>query len=606
VQLFLDGIDVTSESEVYSNMIVYNVLSASGGKHEYKVSAKLNDGTEIESDTWKINISKFNLKQQLNLKGKAVFKSYYDNQQYDADSDSDKWANFLLQFRGEYKWLTFKSKIFVSSLETSKDQAVNRYNLSLYTKYFDFIGGDYTPHYGTFIMSSKNIMGVHTNLHFKHFRLKVTSGYSKRAVGYNHGTYSRNSIGIRTEIGSKDLFEWGLAVAKNKDDKTSINDSFYLNDTVTPKDNIIIGTDFTLSLFRKRLLWGAEAAISYYNDDIYEGTKSLDELNEEFDMDLGLPIDPLDFESIFVINENIEPFMPGFSSLAYKTYLRAFFYKNFLNINYSAVGTSFNSLSSNFLQKDNAILSVNDNINLFNNKLFLSLNLNLTSDNLYDEKDITYSSTNYSTQVNYRLSSAAYVKLGYMFNETANDDTLAYEYTTKNINFGGGYFVEAISFAPSTFSLTYNKYNSTGINEVIDDAVLGTSVIFESETDRDNVVFSVHSDFDRIPLSTIMSFTMSMTENLDASSDYNSIYLKGIYSLLDEKLKPYVNLNYTMLGGDYDKESIIMNVGTNYYLFSNTFLSTNIGSKMYKNNDEVDGSEDYSLYTWRLKISQNF
>jgi hypothetical protein len=606
IQLIFDGNDVSAGAEISSNMLVYNVTNASNGMHMYKITAKLLDGAEIESEVWRISIKDYSLKQKLNLSGKAIFRSNYSSKKDDVDTDTDKWANFLLQFGGEYNWLKFKSKIFVSSLETSNAQAVNRYNLSFYTKYFNLIGGDYTPNYGTFIMSSKNIMGVHSNLHFKYFRLKSTWGQSKRAVKYGNGTYTRNSIGIRTEVGSEDLFSWGFAVAKNKDDKTSISDSYYDNDTASPDDNIVIGTDFTLSLLKRKLLWGAEVALSYLNTNIYDGAMSLEEMEDSLDTEINLPFDPLDFEDIFVINDNVEPIIPGLSSLAYKTYLRAFFYNNFLNINYSAVGTSFNSYSSNFLQKDNAILSINDNVNLFNNKLFLSMNLSLTSDNIYDTKDVTTKSTNYSTQAMYRINNKSYVKLGYMGNESANDDSLVYEFSTQNITIGGGYHLKNLAVAPTRFNLSYNKYINSGENEVVTDVTLGTTETNEYETNKDNINFSIDSDFTNIPLETIISFTFSTTDNLSSETDYKSLFLKGMLSLNNKKLLPYASFNYTKLGGDYDKNSVAFNLGTNYYLWSRTHLTTDIGAKMYADNDIADGSQDFSLYTWRLKITQSF
>ena len=611
IQLIFNGKDVTAKTQIYSNMIIYNVVNARGGKHMYKINARLKDGTELESDTWKVSIADYGLKKKLNLTGKAAFTSYYSTQQYDApDSlnldDSAKWANFLLQFKGEYNWLRFRSKIFVSSLESKHSQAVNRYNLSFFTKYFDFIAGDYTPNYGTFMMSGKNIMGVHSNLHLASFRLKTTYGLSKRAVDFGNGTYARNSLGIRTEVGSLDGFSWGFAVAKNKDDKTSIRDDYYQADTVSPDDNIIIGTDFTWSLFRKRLLLGAEAALSYLNTNIYDGALSAEELKDSLDVDL--PFNPQDFEAIFVINENIEPIIPGLSSLAYKTYLRTFFYNNFLNINYSAVGTSFNSYSSNFLQKDNAILSINDNVNLFKNKLFLSLNLNLTSDNLYDEKNVTTKSTNYSTQAFYRFDAKSYVKVGYMNNETTNDDSLLFNYTTQNINFGCGYFVKNIAFAPTRFSLVYNNYNSTGKNETAYTDSIG---LYEFESQKDNINLSMNSEFVDIPLETTIAYTYSIEDGTNSSTNYHSIFLKGLFSFYNKKLLPYANLQYTMFGGDIDKNSFTFNIGTNYYLKTNTMISTNIGAKVYTNNesqDLIELNQDYSynLYSWRLKISQNF
>jgi hypothetical protein len=192
-----------------------------------------------------------------------------------------------------------------------------------------------------------------------------------------------------------------------------------------------------------------------------------------------------------------------------------------------------------------------------------------------------------------------------MNNSTTNDDSLLYEYKSNSINFGCGYFVEGISFAPTHFNLTYTNYKSTGDQKYFNNAD-STITLYEFESTKDNVVFSMSSDFKDIPLEATLSFTMSMDENLTASTDYNSLYLKGLYSLLDRKLLPYASLQYTMFGGDYDKNSLMFNVGTNYYVWANTFVSTNIGVKTYTDNDVTTGYSDYSLLTWRLKISQNF
>jgi len=135
------------------------------------------------------------------------------------------------------------------------------------------------------------------------------------------------------------------------------------------------------------------------------------------------------------------------------------------------------------------------------------MNLSLTSDNIYDTKDVTTKSTNYSTQAMYRINNKSYVKLGYMGNESANDDSLAYEFSTQNITIGGGYHLKNLAVAPTNFNLSYNKYINSGKNEVVTDETLGTTDTNEYETNKDNINFSIGSDFTNIPLETLISFT---------------------------------------------------------------------------------------------------
>ena len=118
------------------------------------------------------------------------------------------------------------------------------------------------------------------------------------------------------------------------------------------------------------------------------------------------------------------------------------------------------------------------------------------------------------------------------------------------------------------------------------------------------VVFSANSDFEDLPLETIVSYSLSMEDRLTGESTYNSIYMKGALSLLENKLKPYVDLQFAAYGGDSENSSTRLNLGSSYYLFKNTFLSTNIGTKFFA--DSNDDLNDYSLFDWRFKFTQKF
>ena len=620
IQLLYDGEDVTVNAEIYSNMLIYKVQNSKGGMHMYKVSASMKNGKEIESETWKTKVSTSSFKQTLNLSGKSVANTYLSSQSFaNADSlnDDDKRANWLLQFGGKYGWVGFKSKLYLSSLEDHNKQAVNRYNIALTSPYFDLTAGDYTPNYGTFLMSGKNVNGIHARLHTPMFSLKITSGKIKRAINGNlaanrGASFTRNSFSVKSELGNS-TFLWGLGFTKNKDDMESVDENLRFTSTggdLTPNDNIILGTDFALSLFRRRLMWGAELAMSYFNSNITDGALSLEEIEDEFDTTIDLPFDPADFEDIFVANQFMQPFKPGPGNMAYKTYLRLFFYQNFLSFSYSAVGGSFNSLSSNFLQKDTSTLSVNDNISLIGNKLFLNLGLNMIADNLNDEKESTTKTMNYNTTVYYRPTPISFIRFGYYNSSTTKDDnnasSLAMDITNASINFGVGYTVEQIKAAPTEFSIGYNN----SANEA--------NSIFE--TGKNNIVLSAKSDFEELPLETVVSYTLSMDEKQSRSavldslgnevdwekteSTYNSLYLKGSLSFMDDKLKPFIDLQFAANGGDADNSSTRMNLGSSYYLYKNTFFSTNIGTKFYANGN--NDASDYSLFDWRFKFTQKF
>jgi len=638
IKFFYDGEDVTSQAKFFSNMIVYEVKNAKPGKHNYNVTAMHFDGHKIKSKHWVTNVKEKMLELPLNLGGKATFTSYMDNITSDSEEneDSDKWANYLMNLSGSYKILNFKSKLYLSSLETKWMQSVNRYNLVFQIPHFDLIAGDHTPDYGTFLVSCKNIRGIHSKLHFKNFRMFVTAGSSKRSVNgkafddstatgditLNHtaGTFQRNSYSLRFETGNPQNFTWGLGFAKNKDDIGSLKEMYYrssvdTSQTVLPEDNIVINTDINLALFNQRFIWGAEAAMSYHNINIIDGAMSIEEIEEELDQEIDFPFDPIDFENIFVVNKYIVPFKPGLSNMAYKTFLRAFFYRNFLNVSYTAIGTSFNSLSTNYLQTDARIISINDNINLMNNRLMVSLGLNFVSDNIYDEKEVTTTSTNYFFQTLYRPDNKLFFKLGLNNNNSKDDfeqttqDTLStpIDINTMSIFLGVGYFVENMILAPTKFSLSFsNSANSDEVSESFD-------------YKKNNIVLNASSKFTDIPLKTSLSYSLTLNDNstleLDENNDedtlivqkssYNSLYLKGEFELLDETLKPYFNFRYTSFGGDIDSQNTQMfNLGTSYSFMPATYISTDMGVKFYQNKEIED--ENYSKFTWKMKISQKF
>lgn len=611
IKFYINEKDCTEQAEIYNNMLIYKVSGLKQGSYQYQIKAKLKDGQEIESRKWKMAITRETWISELNLKGKSVVNTYYSKLNNDNSDEVEKRANFLLLFSGKYKWLGYKSKLYLSSLETHKAQPVNRSYLSFMTKYLDFTAGDYSPNYGTFLLNGTNVRGIHSNLHFRNFRLKLTAGQSNRAIDgdiqYDAGTFATHTYSLRTEFGRPDAVMWSLAFTKNKDDVDSIDkefvvtaDSTYL---VEPKDNLILGSDISLALFKRRLLMGAEVAMSYLNRNIYEGVMSIEDIEDELDTQIDLPIDPEDIESILVINENLEPFTPGMKNLAYKAFLRTYFYHNFLNISYSAVGGSFNSLSSNYLQTDTAVLGLNDNLNLFRNKINLNLAYNLISDNLNDEKDFTTSTANYNTQLSYRASGDLSFRITYSANVTERSGNQDIGNTNAaSIGFGSSYKLSQLNSLPTILSLNFMNYGNEYSYED------STETIQDYKYSKNNLILSANSEWQNLPLTTELSFTFSRMETKNAgikeATSYNAIYLKAVYSLWEGSLKPYGNIQFNLFGGDDDKHSTLLNLGANYQVFAATRVSTNLGMKLYTDND-VAGN-DYNTLTWRLKLVQKF
>nr|MDA3813999.1 hypothetical protein [Candidatus Cloacimonadota bacterium] len=601
INIFFDGKDVTTESRIFTNVITYQVTNAKPGVHAYYVDAKLLDGSPVESEQWITRVITKGYELPLDLSGRAHLSMRYMNTSHDSlDDDTARSANFLLSLKGSHEWLRFKSKIYLSSLETSSTQAVNRYSLAFQVPHFNLTIGDHAPKLNSFLLSGKNVRGIHGKLYFDSFRLLFTHGNTKRSVDgkviqdilTKYGTFKQRNNSVRLELGNPQSFVMGFGFAKNKDDIGSIDEQYYnLNDTlyISPKDNLVFGTDFRLSLMNQRLVVGTEAAMSLYNDNIIDGAISVEDSS-----DIDLPIDPQGFESVFVINESMIPYKPGMASIAIKSYLRLFFLRNLLNISFTNIGSSFNSLSTNYLQKDAMIISFNDNLMLMNNRLALNFGFNLASDNVDDTKDSTSSSTAIFTQAMYKPNNEIYFNLS--INTSGSEDgfvpdtlstNTAVDIRSTSISFGTGYYVKQINNAPTRFSVIFsNSLNKDDANNSF-------------EYQRNNVTLSAKTDFEQIPLTTMFSYTLTLNKNRiitsesEESSNYNSLFIRGELDLLESQLKPYLDFRYNLFKGDIDSQATQMfNIGTSYGITSNFLISADAGVKMYQNSDISDS--DYS------------
>ncbi|MCK5052460.1 MAG: hypothetical protein KAS53_12105, partial [Candidatus Cloacimonetes bacterium] len=559
IKLFFDGKDVTSESKIFTNALTYQASNVKPGRHSYYVKANLIGGSAIESVHWITSVADRGFELPMDLTGRALLSMRYMNTSHNTLDDSDKSANFLLSLKGSHEWLRFKSKLYLSSLETSSAQAVNKYSLAFYIPHFDLTIGDHAPKMNSFLLSCKNVQGIHTKLDFKSFRLLFTHGNLKRSVDgkviqdtlISSGTFKQKNNSLRLEFGNPQKFVMGFGFAKNKDDIGSLDEQYYnLNDSlsISPKDNLVFGTDFRLSLMNQRLVVGSEVAMSLFNENIIDGAISLD----DFEEDINLPIDPLDFENIFVINESMVPYKPGMASIALKSYLRLFFYRNLLNISLTKIGSSFNSLSTNYLQKDAMIISFNDNLMLMNNRLALNFGFNLSSDNVGNTKDNTSTSTAIFTQAMYKPNDEMYFNIN--INTSGSEDgfvpdeddpvSTAVDIRSTMIGFGTGYYMKQISNAPTRLSLNFsNSLNKDDANSTF-------------EYQRNNITLSAKTAFEQLPLTTLFSYTFTLNDNsqivkqdtltifVKEASNYNSIFMRGELDLMESQLRPYLDFRF--------------------------------------------------------------
>jgi hypothetical protein len=244
----------------------------------------------------------------------------------------------------------------------------------------------------------------------------------------------------------------------------------------------------------------------------------------------------------------------------------------------------------------------------------LSLNggVNLISDNIYNQKEISTSSSVIFGNIAFQPRNYPSVRFGFTVNNSKNDwsddpdpsNQVKNEFNMVSNSFylNFGYQLGQLPVAPTLINVGFN-------NNVNQDKAYE---LFENN--RNTFSFSAKSFFRELPLTTQIAFSLSTNEDTNKDSanvlntidyHYSSIYLKAEYLLLDNKLKPYIDYRLTNYGGGTDKQmSNMFNIGAGYGVFANTYLTTELGLKTYSNSDE-DGYE-YTNFNWKMQISQRF
>ncbi|MCK4578399.1 MAG: hypothetical protein KAU50_06385 [Candidatus Marinimicrobia bacterium] len=191
----------------------------------------------------------------------------------------------------------------------------------------------------------------------------------------------------------------------------------------SPQDNLVLGTDMTIAVNKRRFVVQTGFALSMLNRNIWDPVLSLKELDTfapgddsadgliAGEMDTAdVPFDPADFEEHFHINLNQVPLLPidifgvqddplravaRMPSLAYYTSAKINYLHNYITLEMSQVGPEFNSLANPNIQKNVKIKSFSDRVRLFRNKLLLTYKYRTTSDDIVklEDEPITTSTT---------------------------------------------------------------------------------------------------------------------------------------------------------------------------------------------------------------------
>ncbi len=634
IEIWVGGKNVSNLSKIDAYTILYKEGNPQPGIKKAMVRGKL--GTKIiYSSTWVTEVLPGTKKtvKPFDFRGSANFASNYYNYTHASnaygvsDNNAASWADMY----ANYGILDVQANLYLSSLEKTNQQPVNRYTLGFKIPHAVLFLGDYAPSLSQLTLYGKNLRGIYAKFYNRSLSVYFTHGQSVRktendldvssdAGVQKSGTFKQEAIGSRIQFGNENMFMMGFNLTRHRDVKSSLDSEYYMytrTDTLSnvetvystmAKDNAVLSYDLRINLPEQRTIVGGEIALSLLNNNTLPGPIS----EAEFDNYIGssFPLDPSDFSNLFIINKNMEPFIPGRSNLAWLGYFRTYFWNNLFNIQYAETGPAFNAFGASYQMNDSRVISVSDQLNI-SRYFLLSGGMNYTVDNLMEHKSETNSTSSWFAQSVLRLPRLPYFKAAFYNNLSRNKDnhrvavTAPFEKLSRRSNslsFGIGYNLVQIPYAPTQLDVSY-RFGE----EESDKTDLQSVETRLSENENNGLNISMSNRWATLPLTTQLAMSFSGNKNLLLSTkDTNSNLLIGAgYGFWDQKLKPYVNFRSVSLGGDQAKQSYnYFTLGLEATPLRDLQVNTSLGTQSY--NNKQSSTSDYSSLTWSLLLTQRF
>lgn len=480
----------------------------------------------------------------------------YTGIDYKTYQDSGVFSGILDAYGNGYKdkWY-YNYNISLNTQEDKRLQTLQRFRVATgYTKSFQASFGDNWPLYNSFMLDGQCLRGVELNVKTpkRYANLDFIIGMSKRAVEpytlgendttYNDGTYKRKIWATRMHFGTGKIFKVGFDFLKAKDDTASITQLFRtdtsyrtdslgnITDTIfektvtgeTPKDNIAVGADVCINLWKRRIALFSNYAFSLFTDNTLGGPATEDEISDAAGKDVTLLFNPNNIDKLFIVNETTKPLpIPsdadqrinmgslanasvwdaGFRvSLPFNTFTETFEFKYFF------LGPNYNSLGNEFLSVNKAGIQFVEELRLLNGKIYLKGDVKYYKDDLYS---VTTDPTRKFT-INFLASVMWSSKIPYVTFMVVSSDELTESSQSTNIprrdngfNQIGTTIQYTKDFGKSSHAmfLTYN-FNNYDSKVLTFDSQDSLNEVSRYSLRGNNGIFTVTSSFKDLPIQT--------------------------------------------------------------------------------------------------------
>ena len=384
----------------------------------------------------------------------------------------------------------------------------------------------------------------------------------------------------------------------------------------SPEENIVAGFEYSSVHDEQRLRIDANWYISMRNRNIWEGTMSRTEMDTALDdaldgligsfslmIDTTKIPDPTKYSDFFTININMVPLLP-FDYLAYQDYplssivnmpstaynfrVRGYYFHNSLTAEYRQIGPEYNSFGNPYMMNNTRELILSDRVLLMDNKLFFNGSYKYQTNKILQTAVDPYRTSTLLANItlapgpgvpSFTMNFQSITK-----NNTADglnsivtdgldkrENTLTRN-TLMSINF-------PLKMGMMKNNLVINRYQVNNFDLVED---RGDSSVFYP-TDSRSIALNLTSQFNTIPLNTVLNFSQTSVVTAYADYTWTVIGMQGSYSILDERARISGIFNYlnssgstltkvfnTQVGGEYNiKKNLVIN-GILHIQFSHT------------------------------------
>lgn len=379
------------------------------GIHEIEIVARTKSGDVLPVLRWKFSIAPEKSrperdiagKKNYNISGNVALNSRFvslEGSGQDLRQEPSKTNWLSVNLTPEYHSIQFPIRLHLTDEKNIYNATENRLQIGMRHRLLDLDYGDNYPYWERNILSGIHVFGLQSQLKLGGLQLQIVRGQLAQpregsAVAYNAttmlpstqlttdsllinpGTYRRNMFAARLSLGRPSGLQIGFSWLKARDDIGSIKFGR------CPKDNLVLGSDFSLRAFNQKMKIQGGLALSVTTNDISNGPATETEIDSLYGFQTGLS--PEKFENIIILNTSTTPLdLENWASLAWFLNTNCRMGPHTFSIEYKSTGPAYASFGNPYLQTDQKGYSVSDHFSTKNHKLSGMIRMSSYKNNL--------------------------------------------------------------------------------------------------------------------------------------------------------------------------------------------------------------------------------